>query len=671
MCNFKLFLLSVCVIALSQSITKVLPQELENTSTSDSKPTTSIVINNETSSSVDTEKSRTARVMKVLKDPKSTITVKRTRSPIKITARSDRFPPLGQQPSGPLRLPIAYTRPAAAASRLQINRRVQNNVPIISPQRLQVQRFAYEPTKGAHFSLAKGMPLGATKGNIYRPPFSNSANPNALIQYPTLHMQNFKASPHYNGQAIIRPTAESAQQQAPLQQRPYQSIQQYPLPQLQPQQGPAQFPQQQREQFQLQQFFNQQRQQLASFLPNHQPSVQTPFQQYQQQQQQKQYKEPSQQTQNHLKFEAEKTELGNYNSLGAQHGYAVYEETEANDASQSNAPLFAQNYQKPSTEAPKEAQEYINFMNTDEYFLPKQDPNYKRIDEEKDRRSYQHQSTHNHQQQQQQQQLEQQHQHQSQIIQQYTKPRADSPNTSTYSKPIQVSQYFYQAEPTENAAIVRGSYQAGSNVFVVNSEGNKAIKHIIPSVLPTKATSPAPTYTEVRYNSLKSLTPEPVRFEFTERDAVPGTYTNAPIGQLRYKAAIAQQSTPRFPQHATSTQKAVAAKSATKISGIKPIHEIDADPEDGDDMHQASSNYGRVSVRKNTDASSTPAPVEPEQKDTEQYCERMCAIVEDGDEEVVCGSDGYMYTSEAQLECYSSCLHIDVTIQSKGTCNAS
>lgn len=52
----------------------------------------------------------------------------------------------------------------------------------------------------------------------------------------------------------------------------------------------------------------------------------------------------------------------------------------------------------------------------------------------------------------------------------------------------------------------------------------------------------------------------------------------------------------------------------------------------------------------------SPAPVE--QKDTEDYCERMCANVQDEDEEIICGSDGYMYTSESQMECYATCLHI-------------
>ena len=56
---------------------------------------------------------------------------------------------------------------------------------------------------------------------------------------------------------------------------------------------------------------------------------------------------------------------------------------------------------------------------------------------------------------------------------------------------------------------------------------------------------------------------------------------------------------------------------------------------------------------------------DPKTEDQEDYCERTCSTI-DGDE-VVCGSDGYMYTSEAQLECYSSCLHIGEFLFSRPT----
>lgn len=51
-------------------------------------------------------------------------------------------------------------------------------------------------------------------------------------------------------------------------------------------------------------------------------------------------------------------------------------------------------------------------------------------------------------------------------------------------------------------------------------------------------------------------------------------------------------------------------------------------------------------------------PVESPPKDNEAYCEKICANVYDENDEIVCGSDGYMYTGESQLECYSSCLNI-------------
>lgn len=80
-------------------------------------------------------------------------------------------------------------------------------------------------------------------------------------------------------------------------------------------------------------------------------------------------------------------------------------------------------------------------------------------------------------------------------------------------------------------------------------------------------------------------------------------------------------------------------------------------------MHQ--NFYGRqpITVKESFPAlqppNSTPPSGTPvEQTDTEEYCEGICATVEDEQEEILCGSDGYMYTSEAQLECYASCLHI-------------
>lgn len=86
---------------------------------------------------------------------------------------------------------------------------------------------------------------------------------------------------------------------------------------------------------------------------------------------------------------------------------------------------------------------------------------------------------------------------------------------------------------------------------------------------------------------------------------------------------------------------------------------------------------------------SSATPDDP--KDTENYCEKICANVYDENDEIICGSDGYMYTGETQLQCYSSCLNISksfipnicivciyfkptcsipgVTIKSKGSCS--
>lgn len=45
-------------------------------------------------------------------------------------------------------------------------------------------------------------------------------------------------------------------------------------------------------------------------------------------------------------------------------------------------------------------------------------------------------------------------------------------------------------------------------------------------------------------------------------------------------------------------------------------------------------------------------------QESESYCEKICANVYDENDEIICGSDGYMYTGETQLQCYSSCLNI-------------
>lgn len=79
-------------------------------------------------------------------------------------------------------------------------------------------------------------------------------------------------------------------------------------------------------------------------------------------------------------------------------------------------------------------------------------------------------------------------------------------------------------------------------------------------------------------------------------------------------------------------------------------------------FQESDPSYSRVKIdNKKMDgeaSSSDPVKTDAKTEDTEDYCERICSNVHDDDEQVICGSDGYMYTSEAQLECYSSCLHI-------------
>ncbi|TDG42093.1 hypothetical protein AWZ03_011495 [Drosophila navojoa] len=210
----------------------------------------------------------------------------------------------------------------------------------------------------------------------------------------------------------------------------------------------------------------------------------------------------------------------------AASGYAVYEDTD----NVKNVAPFANNYQQTS-QLSKEAESYLHFMSTNDYFLPRREPNYKQLDLERDQINYQQQRLVQQQQQQQHQQQQQQQQHQQQLL--------DSSVSSSYNKPLRVADLFYQQDPAPHSStVVRGSYQAGQNAFVVKSDGNKSVKHILSTSLTPRTTQvpPASTYSHVRHGAQKTVTPEPVRFEFTEHDAIRGSasYTNAPHGQKYY-----------------------------------------------------------------------------------------------------------------------------------------
>ncbi|TMW51885.1 hypothetical protein DOY81_003014 [Sarcophaga bullata] len=375
--------------------------------------------------------------------------------------------------------------------------------------------------------------------------------------------------------------------------------------------------------------------------------------------------------------------------------YSVYEENDMTE-------LQNNNYQTAAYHSlDKDAQEYLRFMNTNEYFLPKKDPNYKQIDEETDRRQQYKGYEPLHQNNQNQigpvyQQLQQQQPIQAALYSNNlygSEATGLAANSISTNAGIPISQLYYQQEPSASSSstVVRTSYQAGynQNQFVVNTQDKQVATYTVPQTAASTpssvyATTPSPVYSYARHSSAGNRTPEPLRFEFTERDAMVGgvAYTHAPQEQLRYNSLVYNSVTPIMADVESSTISTLHSgyyssthKYANSKGGIKPVVENDEDdPEDGDDMEEAGNNlYGRQPVA-NSDSnsnkqSSTTVTPPSEQKDTEEYCERICAIVEDENEEIVCGSDGYMYTSEAQMECYASCLHIDVTIQGKGSCS--
>ncbi|XP_061386881.1 myb-like protein K [Musca vetustissima] len=705
-----------------------------------------------------TEHARTGRVLKYAR-PMFTL---RRRQPIqKIRSRADHFP----------------LRPQL--------RRVHNGVLPASQQPQQQLRYGYDSLKSSKYINSKGaLPYGANIKGSSSPSLKQQLlgiHPNGL-QVPALshqYVQNFKASPAYNGQVAIHPppvpvaqqatgnkpqkqqSPPSPQQQQQLQKQqqqnldnsypkylqsikssqsdpamPYPDFKQYPIPDQQQMQkyneqhdkylqqqkyltprDPVAYYQQQYQQLQQQpqsQHFYQQHQQAAQpSYSGQQPAYSAPHLKPVQQATTLLQPQPQQQPSIPIHEVSEVAQPGFSSAANnnkqqqlqpqaptvASYGpsshaapgkmYSVYEESDMTE-------LHNNDYQTAQLDSlEKEAQEYLRFMNTNEYFLPKRDPNYKQIDEENDRR--------------QQLNLQQQQQHQS-ALNNYGSSQASSvsssatqyqssppasqyypqqqqqiyyghhpdssvaasgsaPSSSLFKEPIQVSKLFYQDESNSNGAgpstVVRTSYQTAYNSKHFGSQDN---------IRQSSASSSS--------SSQSNRTPEPLRFEFTERDAMVGgiAYTHAPKSQYKYKAVEAPV-TPRitiqsnFQTSATATT--VLPTSAYVGSSIKPITEVEDDPEDGDDMQEAGSHiYGRQPLlNKNKDSkvgSSTTTTEEPpsEQKDTEEYCERICAIVEDENEEIVCGSDGYMYTSEAQMECYASCLRIDITIQGKGSCSA-
>ncbi|XP_032598629.1 G-box-binding factor [Drosophila grimshawi] len=445
-------------------------------------------------------------------------------------------------------------------------------------------------TRFAHSKDAPVLDVG--KSQFYRPKDGSQYNYN-VNQYTT---PNFKASPpHFNGNIAVK---NNEQNKFPI----YTPIKQYAIPV-----------------------------EANKYLSYADPtSKQTQTQ-------------PQTQTQT----------LQHHNQLGkASNGYAVYEDTE-NAAK--NAVHLSFNYQQnPGPQLmSKDAEKYLHFMGTNDYFLPRRDPNYKQLDAERDQISY-------HQQQQLIQRGQQQQQHQQPTVQTLLqRQHTDSSGSSSYNKPLRVSDLFYQQDPAPaNSAVVRGSYQAGQNAFVVKSDGNKSVKHILSTTLTSKTTQTPPglpTYTKPWQNAHKTATPEPVRFEFTEHDAIKGSasYTNAPQAPKFYYET--HTSTPQIPSLSTAS-----------------IPNIPHSVKEGQIVGESKDGTAYVKKRPQEKGILNPPIVATDSaespKDNEAYCEKICANVYDENDEIVCGSDGYMYTGETQLQCYSTCLNIEVSIQSKGSC---
>ncbi|XP_073838541.1 uncharacterized protein [Musca autumnalis] len=756
-----------------------------------------------------TESAREGRLLKFPRGGPGHAYTLRRRQPIQIRSRADHFP----------------LRP-------QI-RRVHNGVLPGNQQPPQL-RFGYDSLKSSKYINSKGaLPYGGgLKGTSSLKQQLLGIHPNGL-HVPALsqqYVQNFKASPAYNGQVVIHPppapavaaasqqTGNKSQKQQPQQLQSQDNS--YPKyikpPQSKPPQQPQQQPAKQQQQQQslkstqhdpampypdFKQYPIPDEQQMQKYNEQHdkylhQQKFLTPRdpmayyqQQYQQQQQQPQYLYQQQQQQHPQQqplaysvqqpvysanqkpvqhptalsphhqpssipihelsdvvassksqtghsaaatisatnqHQQQTTSYGHGQNNGPVKMYSVYEE---NDMTELNNNDYQTAQYDSSLE--KEAQEYLRFMNTNEYFLPKRDPNYKLIDEENDRRQQ-----YNFPQQQQQQQpsvvanygnsqvssspglyQQQQQQQQQNYKPYYQQPEQQQPQqiyyghhpdssvaaSSSFKEPIQVSKLFYQDETTANggpSTVVRTSYQTAYNAnHFAAGHDSKAPKYLPAQQQTSTPSAPVSVnnvYSQVRQSAQSSRTPEPLRFEFTERDAMVGgvAYTHAPKPQYKYKV-VDYPVTPR-PTAATANGNSQVTttslpsnniRSSTYSDSIKPIVEEEDDPEDGDDMQHAGTNlYGRQPLQNknsathtkssgssstNNNKSSTTTEAPPsEQKDTEDYCERICAIVEDENEEIVCGSDGYMYTSEAQMECYASCLHIDVTIQGKGSCSA-
>lgn len=429
----------------------------------------------------------------------------------RIRSRSDNLPLLSLSPK---KFPKDFSLKSSQPATVQhIMRREQfGNV---NPND-QIKRYHYDQNQPGRFAHVKDAPVLDVGKNQFPPQY-----------FSEQYIQNFKASPHFNGNIILK-------DQKPV----YAPIQQHAIPV-----------------------------QASQYL--HYPKLLGP------------------QGGSFSVVASQQTALQNNQFPQGQQMYSVHEESD--------------NLSKPGAhqKEAKDAQDYLQFMSTNEYFLPKRDPDYKKLDAEHDHKKqihpYQHQQHLQHQQQQQphqqlQHQPPQQHQHlqlqqqhqplQHQQPQQlqphlpYKSGGLDNSVSSSYNEPIQVSDLFYQQDPAPaNSAVVRGSYQAGQDVFVVKSDGNKAVKHVVSTPMSVQTSTQTPPKGQHFGKSHKSYTPEPVRFEFTEQDAIRGSmkYTQSPQANQFYYETVSQAV--REPVKTPDSVKELA----------KPIKEYSDDPEDSAD----------------------------------------------------------------------------------------
>ncbi|XP_043648423.1 bromodomain-containing protein DDB_G0280777 [Drosophila teissieri] len=458
---------------------------------------------------------RQARIRQFLSEPQPQTHFNHNRPPgpgllPRIRSRSDNLPMLPGSPNKFLRSP-----PPATAQHIMRREQLGN-----IPPNDQLKRYQFEQNQQGRFAHVKDAPVLDVGKNQFPPQYVSE-------QY----IQNFKSSPLFNGNVIMK---DHKPVYAPIQQHaiPVQASQYLHYPKLFGQQGSPSF----------------------SVVPSQQTALQ--------------------------------------NSQFPQdpNSYSVYEDTDI-PAKQEISQMVNFRQAVPPAKESREAQNYLQFMSTNEYFLPKRDPDFKKLDAERDQQTLLQQYP---QQYSQQQQLYQQHQkpqhqppqhqqpqqHQSQqhqALQQhvpYKTAGLDNSVSSSYNEPIQVSDLFYQQDPAPvNSAVVRGSYQAGQDVFVVKSDGNKAVKHVVSTPMAVQTTTQSPLKSQHLAKSHKSFTPEPLRFEFTEQDAIRGSmkYTQAPKANQYYYETVAQA--PR--EHAKSP--------APKIELSKPIKEYTDDPEDSAD----------------------------------------------------------------------------------------